>query len=446
MERKKVRIISFTIAAFVVLAGAFIYQFSMAQTYKNYIINQNARSFYDFMDSVKTIDSSLEKGIHSSSDVQLITYSSEIWREAGGAQANLSQLPLSSEQTSAVAKFLSQTGDYAYTLAKKVAAQEEITKEEQDKLEELSAYCKSLSASLVEVEEKINRGEISIMDTSLLGGFESSDMELASTVEPVIEQFADYPTLIYDGPFSDHLSSSVSPLLENAREVTIDEARSLAAYYAGVDVSQIQDNGTCEGKILTYCFKVEANGNVINIDITKKGGYLSYILNSRLVSETNITAQEAVNNAIEYLNSVGIANMKPSYYMISENVLTANFAWERSGIIYYRDLVKVSVAMDTGEIIGVECTGYLKNHNESRAEPVVNLSQSEASDHLSERLTVQSHSLAVIPTDYGTEIFCHEFLCTNADGRKYLVYINDETGEQEQIFMLIESENGTLTV
>lgn len=446
MERKKVRIISFTIAAFVVLAGALIYQFSMAQTYKNYIINQNARSFYDFMDSVKTIDSSLEKGIHSSSDVQLITYSSEIWREAGGAQANLSQLPLSSEQTASVAKFLSQTGDYAYTLAKKVASQEKITKEEQDKLEELSAYCKSLSASLVDVEDKINRGELSLMNTSLLGGFESADTELASTVEPVVEQFADYPTLIYDGPFSDHLSNSTSPLLENASEVTADEARSLAAHYAGVDVSQITDEGTCEGKIPTYCFKVEENGAVINIDITKQGGYLSYILNSRLVNESNISPQEGVKKAEEYLKTVGITNMKPSYHVVYENVLTANFAWERNDVVYYRDLVKVSVAMDTGEVIGVECAGYLKNHDITRAEHTAKLSESEARTHLSERLTAQSHSLAVIPTDYGTEIFCHEFLCTNADGRKYLVYINDETGEQEQLFMLVESENGTLTV
>jgi len=446
MERRKVRIVAFIVAGFAILTGLLIYQYSLTQTYRNYIMSQNTRSFYDFMDAVNTIDASLEKSIHSSSDAQLIAYSSEVWREAGGAQASLSHLPISSEQSADVAKFLSQTGDYAYVLSKKIASGESVSEEEQRRLEELSAYCKSLSAALGDVEKQVSDGELSLMNISLLGGFESADAELAQNVAPVTEQFADYPTLIYDGPFSDHLSDAKSPMLEIARDVTLDEARRLAAHYAKVPESSLDDNGEGGGKIETFSFKREENGIVTNIDITKKGGYLLYILNSRMVNESVWSAEDALLEAEEYLKSVGISNMKPSYYMVYENVLTANFAWERDDVTYYRDLIKVSVALDTGEIVGVECTGYIKNHDITRAMPEAVMDEDEAASHLSAKLTPQTHSLAVIPTDFGTEIFCHEFLCTNSDGRKYLVYINDETGEQVNIFMLIESENGTLTI
>ncbi|MBQ3378536.1 MAG: germination protein YpeB [Clostridia bacterium] len=446
MERKRIRTISIVAAAFAVLLGAFIYQLALAQTYRNYIVNQNARSFYDLMDSVRTIDSSLEKGIHSSSDAELIAYSSEIWRESGGAQANLSSLPLSGEQTQKVSKFLSQTGDYAYMLSKKAAAHEEITKEEQETLERLSSYSKALFASLSDMENRVSHGELSLMKTKLLGGFESGDIELSEACEPVVEQFADYPTLIYDGPFSDHLMDSVSVMLESAPEVSEDDARAAAARAMGADVSETEYCGTSEGNIPAYCFKVSKDGAAVSADITKSGGYVLYVLNSRTPGEAVLSPDEALEYAKAYLADLGFTDMKPSYYMSDAGVFTANFAWERGDIVYYRDLIKVSVALDTGEIMGADFTGYIKNHDESRETLSPSLSEAEARARLSERLTPQSHGLSVIPTDYGTEVFCHEFLCANSDGRRYLVYINDETGEQQKIFMLIESPNGVLTI
>ena len=172
MERKKVRIITFAIAAFAILVGALIYQYSVSQSYLNYIRNSNMRSFYDFVDYVKTIDSSLEKGIHSNSPNQLVNISSEIWREAGGAQASLAQLPLSSEQTADVSKFLAQTGDYAYMLSKKVANNEVITPQEQDQLEELSRYAKALTSTLFEMEDQVNSGNVDLNNFNFSGQYQ----------------------------------------------------------------------------------------------------------------------------------------------------------------------------------------------------------------------------------------------------------------------------------
>ena len=61
-------------------------------------------------------------------------------------------------------------------------------------------------------------------------------------------------------------------------------------------------------------------------------------------------------------------------------------------------------------------------------------------------LTILSSGLAVIPTEGKYELLCHEFICQTADGMHAIVYINAQTGVEENILLLLEDENGTLTM
>ena len=62
------------------------------------------------------------------------------------------------------------------------------------------------------------------------------------------------------------------------------------------------------------------------------------------------------------------------------------------------------------------------------------------------KLSVISHRTAVIPTDGGGEVLCYEYTCRAGNGRKVLVYINAVTAKEEQVLLLEENENGTLTI
>ena len=53
--------------------------------------------------------------------------------------------------------------------------------------------------------------------------------------------------------------------------------------------------------------------------------------------------------------------------------------------------------------------------------------------------------MAVIPTEYKTEIFCYEFK-GKIDDREFIVYINAETGEEEDILVIYNTPNGVLTM
>ena len=191
----------------------------------------------------------------------------------------------------------------------------------------------------------------------------------------------------------------------------------------------------------SYTFSSEEDGVVISI--TKRGGYLSYMLGSSYAGVSKLSAEEAIERGVEYLESHGINNMKESYYSINDGICTVNYAYVQNGVICYPDLIKVSVAMDTGKVISVDARGYLVNHfARTDVNPV--LTSENAAKSLSPYLTVKDVKTAVIPTDSGKEVLCYEFWCEGTGNEELLVYINAATGEEENIFFLLYSDNGIL--
>ena len=136
--------------------------------------------------------------------------------------------------------------------------------------------------------------------------------------------------------------------------------------------------------------------------------------------------------------------MKETYFTKTENVVTINYAYEYEGIVAYPDLIKVKIALDNGEILGIETEGYLNSHTD-REFNKVNLTIDEARDKINSNLEILSEGMAIIPTEWKTEILCYEFK-GKVDNREFLVYINCETGEEEDILVILDTPGGTLTV
>ncbi len=53
--------------------------------------------------------------------------------------------------------------------------------------------------------------------------------------------------------------------------------------------------------------------------------------------------------------------------------------------------------------------------------------------------------MAIIPTEWKTEILCYEFKGKIED-TEYLVYINAETGEEQEILIITNTPNGQLAM
>ena len=136
--------------------------------------------------------------------------------------------------------------------------------------------------------------------------------------------------------------------------------------------------------------------------------------------------------------------MEESYYIIQENIITINYLYKQENVLIYPDLVKLKIALDNGEILGVETTGYLNSHTKREfLKPVI--SKEEAREKINPKLNVYQENLAIIPTEWKTEILCYEFK-GKVDETEFLVYINAQNGREENILVIKETPGGVLVM
>ena len=136
--------------------------------------------------------------------------------------------------------------------------------------------------------------------------------------------------------------------------------------------------------------------------------------------------------------------MKETYYIKQDGIVTINYAYMQNNVIMYPDLIKLKVALDNGEILGIETTGYLNSHEERNLQEV-KITKEKAKESLNKDLQILSENLAMIPTEYKTEVLCWEFK-GKVEDREFLVYINTQTGKEEDILVILNTPNGTLTM
>jgi germination protein YpeB len=231
--------------------------------------------------------------------------------------------------------------------------------------------------------------------------------------ETVGDNFKDYPTLIYDGPFSDHMSTSEARGL-TGDNINSEKAKEKVKEFLGKDrVKEVKDSGDSDnGPIKTYSFQVKLkdmpDDQMINIAVTKKGGHIEWMLNNRPAGKAKLDMDKAKKAGVDFLKEKGFENMKDTYYTKQDSTATINYAYTQDDVTIYPDLIKLKVALDTGEIIGMEARTYLSNHTK-RDIPEPKISMEEARKKINGKMEVLSSGLAIIPTNYKKEIFCYEF-------------------------------------
>lgn len=443
-RRNLVRIISFICAAVVALSAAAVSNYLRAERLDRINTNSQQRALTELTTCMSNIQQGLSKEYYTATAPMAEKLSSEIWREASQAKSCLSVLPVSDILLENTFKFLSQVGAFCSSLSEKAASGGKISEEEYQNLQELIKYSKELTSRLENMCAYLEDGSLSFGSTDEAVeamGREIDSMDFETAISDAEQALVDYPTLIYDGPFSDHILQKEPEMIKGKEEISEAAATEAAANFSGIPIEKLKRGEDENGSLASYTFSSEEDGVVISV--TKRGGYLSYILGSSYAGVAKLSAEEAVERGLEYLESHGIGNMKESYYSINDGICTVNYAYVQNGVICYPDLIKISVAMDTGKVISFDARGYLVNHF-ARTDVNPSLTAQEASESLSPYLTVKDTKTAVIPTDSGKEVLCYEYWCEGVSNEELLVYINAATGEEENIYFLLYGDNGIL--
>ncbi len=439
-KRAAVRIISFLLAFVLIFAGTVVYDMNRVASLRRQLAHRYQAAMENLSSEMENISVTLGKALYTGTPSTLSTLTNKLVLQAGTASTALAELPINHNSLEKVSKFLNQISDYSLALTKNVVRGGSISDAERSNLIKLSEIAKNLSVGLGDATTMYNSTEVwsqnieaALKDTETISG-------LDSTLGEAEESLSDYPTLIYDGPFSDHILEKESQMLKAAKEVSVDEAKQKAAKQFNLKPDDLHHTRTEEGKMPAYIFSFD-NGTVA---VTKKGGYICYFRREKTISYENTDYEKAVETAKKYISSLNIGNFETSYYFADEGMCVVNFAYVQGDTICYPDLIKIGIALDNYDVIFYEARGYLMNHK-GRTLKIPLHTAKEASEIINPHLKIQSTHLAVIPSSGENELYCYEFLCKGEKNEDILVYVNTETLAEEQIFILLKTDGGTLT-
>ncbi|MBQ8808170.1 MAG: germination protein YpeB [Clostridia bacterium] len=428
------------LSTLLLLVTAFgIYQYKRANELAYFREIEYNRIFTELTEYVDDLEVSLLKGQVVSTPAQMARLAADLSGQASSAKANLSMLPIGGKELEKTSEFLSQVGEYAHCISDKMQRGEKLGAKEIQTMQELTKYADTLKNGLDEMLIGINEGRISFLDNAsrVSGFFHGGKVAMESELLNLEEEFHNYPSLIYDGPFSQHLSRKTSVFAKGKPQITQKQAKQRAQKFTGEDevtVSQIN------GKLPAYSI----NSADMTVEYTKQGGILLMLMKDRHIGEGRLSLSDAKKKAQLFLKDNGFNNMQESYYEKRDGSVVINYAYEQGGYTVFPDLVKVKVALDSGEVIGFESRGYIMNHK-YRIIPAPKISEDDALLNINENLEILDTSMAVIPLDDGGEAPCYQIKGT-VFKKHFLIYVNTQTGETEDVQILLESEGGTLAV
>ena len=433
----------------VVIVGMGVYIYKKQTEYRQTMENQYNLAFFEVVDYVQNVENYLAKSLISSSPEHGAETLTNVWREANLASSYLGQLPISTNELANTAKFLNQVSNYSHSLSRKNIYNEPLTEEDLKNLKDLHDYSVELENTLNQLSSELFEGRIKWGELTKKGSTafakQVSNMSKDS-FKNIEETFIQYAGLIYDGAFSEHLVSSERRGL-TGNNIEEEEAKKKASEFVGNDkIEKIEGTGLIEnGNIPVYDFNITyKNGNKAYISVSQKGGHVVLMNSNRNIDAEILSQEQANEKGKEFLNNKGFPNMKETYYLKESGIVTINYAYVQDGVVMYPDLVKLKIALDNGEILGIETVGYLNSHTE-RELPEIKISSEDAKKTLNKSLEILSEGFAMIPTDFQTEILCYEFK-GKVNDTDFLVYINVENGREEDILVIVNTPNGTLTM
>ena len=396
---------------------------------------ERQRELTDVARAMADIEINLQKLLIASGASQSAQLLGETALLAQHVESGISRLPMSMETAADAMKFAGQMGDYTMTLAKQISGGSMLSSSDEAQIESLLGACRGLNAHLTDMNAMVyDQTDTGWTQEGGMDPWPDAGMREGSGLE--------YPSLIYDGPFSDGRTDGVPYGLTGAC-ITREQARQAAAQYAGTTADQVADAADSGGRFEAFGFAAQTQDGPLSVQVTGQGGHLLWMMPEAAEFEARISREDCLKSAEAYLAQMGYGEMERCFVQEYDGMIVANFASVQDGVLLYPDQVKLQISRTTGRVVGAECSQYLTNHRE-RDNLQPGLTKEQAKLTLSERLEVAQANLCVIPADAG-ERLCWEFRGTFS-GETYYAYVDAKTGEAVEILRIAQTENGDIVI
>lgn len=404
-------------------------------TYSYKLENLYQKSFSELITNVNNIEVDLSKIIASTGISTREKLYNEVYTNCNYASSNLSNLPISYESINQTTKFINQMGGFSYYVGEKLKNNETLSQADIDSTLELYDLCKYIQSVLTDFVQDIN------YNFSIL--VNSEDVESSSfnnMFESMQAENIKYPTLIYDGPFSESSKNTQTKGVVGA-EITKEQAEDIISN-TYQDSTNIVYQGETTGLFNCYNFSFTVKNINFYAQITKVGGLVLNITSYNKGETTkSLTLSECKTKAEDFAKSLSL-KVESVWATSLGGIAYVNLTPVVANVVIYPDMIKAKVSMQSGLIVGWEATSYAHNHYD-RIDIGTSVSIDSARKSVASNLTILSERTTLIPLEYNKEAVAYEFKCSLNDAI-YYVYIDANTGKELQVLKVISTTNGDL--
>ena len=452
--------------------------------------NLYQRSFYDLVNNVNNMEVEVSKLMVTNDSTSQQKSLAKLKQQSSDAENSLSLLPINENVLEKTTRFMNQFNGYCTSLI--TYKDGKIENEDYETLGKVYSSIETIKKELNAIMDKVMKG----YKISEHVSEDASKSDFSLNFVGLSNDTVEYPSMIYDGPFSDSTTQrKVKGLPET--EITENDAENLITKIFENKITNLNYLGETQGNFVTYDFGVNTeDGKNYFVQVTKKGGFLLTI-SSNIISNDNSgeyttevvkddsvvdenaketdldnvnTANKAENGVLDdsdvvkaesindineetktavlvaesFAEKLGLEDMKCVWSAASEQISYINLAPVVDDIIMYPDLIKVKVDLKNNTIIGWEATSYAYNHTQ-RDDLIPELSEAEAKKLVSKNLQVDSQKLCVIPLEFVGDTLAYEFAGTYNDFNYYL-YIDAYTGNQVKVLKVVQTDEGELVL
>lgn len=420
----RVRVVSFALAGTLALCGAVARAESVTRRYHEATATAYDDALGELTERLESITDELHREKYAYGD-ELASLGAKISADAAAAKLCLAHLPLSEDSAEPVYKFLSQAGAYSQCLASGI---------NDERLEKLYNYSAALSRSVSRAEALLSETQ-GRWDAALDDALDNIALPDVGISDEALSDL-DYPTLIYDGPFSEHLSSGESYLINNSAAADVNEAKAVAKSVFGG-----KSEPTLKGVTKSSPEYYEFADDTSVCAVTKQGKMVLFYKNMREIGDKTVGTARAKSIAKSFLRRHFGGEFFESYSAVDGGIININFFAVQDGVVCYPDLVKVGVALDNGGIVSLEAAGYIMNHHPREMSFVHSPAQAKAM--LGD--TAEGGKRCIISPYVESEYCCYEFAVGDSSRPDALIYVDANTLEERQILLLEYTDGGALT-
>ncbi|WP_413309133.1 germination protein YpeB [Bacillus sp. 1P10SD] len=406
--------------------------------------NSYQRAFHDLTYQVDLLHDKIGTTLAMNSRKSLSPSLADVWRITSQAHSDVGQLPLTLLPFNKTEEFLAKIGDFSYRTAVRDLDKEPLSKDEYEKLKVLYSQSGDIQNELRNVQHMVLKNNLRWMDVelALASGKEQTDNTIIDGFKAVEKTVSGYDESDLGPSFANMQLKDENFKKIKGKTISRDEAVKIAKKYMNFD-GNAKVKVTENGKGSNYGFysvsiKNNQTGQEASMDITKKAGHPIWFINNRDIKKQDISLNEADNKAAAFLKETGFKDLEVFESTQYDNIGVFNFVTNVNGVRIYPEAVKVKVALDNGDIIGVSADEYLKSF-QTREIGKPSISVEQARSKVNPNFKVMEDRQAIIVNDLNKEVLCYEFLGTIGNDT-YRIFINAVSGVEEEVEKLNNAE------